>query len=80
MTEAVHVGVFSRPLDQCLAPFNANDLRATMGDGQGEVAKAAEHIGNAFARLCRQQAHGLGDQRMVNGGINLRELGWGEVE
>ena len=44
------------------------------GDGQAEVAKAAEKVGDAFAGLGLQQLYGAGNEQGVGGGVDLGEV------
>jgi len=60
--QTVQNGVGPGAVHQFLAALNPDDGGAAAGDGQGEVAQAAEHIGNALAGLGLEQGHGAMDQ------------------
>src|SRR3954470_22607333 len=63
--QVVREGVLPRPLDELPAAFEADHLRAAARERQGEVAQAAEKIGDAFASLRSKQAYRARNQRTV---------------
>lgn len=72
--ELVEAGVLAGALGERGRAFDADDLCADGGDGQAEVAKAAEKVGDAFAGLGLQQLYGAGNEQGVGGGVDLGEV------
>ena len=72
--EVVEAGVLAGTFGECGRAFDADDLCAGGGDGQAEVAEAAEKVGDAFAGLGLQQLHGAGNEQGVGGGVDLGEV------
>lgn len=70
----VEAGVLAGELGELGLAFDADDLCAGSGDGEAEVAEAAEKVGDAFATLGLQQLHSAGNEQGVGGGIDLGEV------
>ncbi|MNV75123.1 hypothetical protein D3C71_1683910 [compost metagenome] len=60
---------------QGLAAFHAHRFAALRGQGQSEIAQAAEQIGHAVGGLHVQQLQRARHHRTVDGMVDLREIG-----
>ena len=54
--------------------LDADHLRAAPGDRQGEVAQAAEHVGDALVLFRRQERHRAAHQHAVDAVVDLGEI------
>ena len=54
--------------------LNADNIGPRTGDGQGEIAKAAEHVSDSLAGRRIQKRHGAAEQYPVNGVVDLGEF------
>ena len=73
-------GILAGALDQLAAAFEADHLRAAPGEGQREVAQAAEEVGDALAGRRIEQPHGARHQDPVHAMVDLGEIGGAESD
>ena len=78
--EAIELRVGPGTFDQFLTAFDADDAGTEAGDGQREIAQAAEHVGNALAGPGLEQGHGTTDQQFVHPVIDLGEFRGREMQ
>ena len=76
--DAVVHRVFARPGDQRLAALDAQHLSGLCGQGQGEVAQPTEPVDHPLRGLDRQQAQGTPHEHLVDGVVDLGEIGRSE--
>ena len=74
VVEVVEAGVLAGTLGERGRAFDADHLCAGGGNGEAEVAEAAEKVGDAFAGLWLQQLYGAGNEQGVGGGVDLGEV------
>ena len=73
--EPVVARILQRTRSQRRAPFDAQDFPRAGGNGQREIAQAAEQVGDALVGLRVEQGHGARYQRAVDLMVDLGEVG-----
>ncbi len=78
--DPVAASVVLRAIDQDPVALDAHHTPRDLGKRQSEITKTAKQIEHCGVRRQAQQLDGPGDQGLVDGGVDLQEVGWRELQ